>query len=184
MKPIAGLSAPTVTSHGFFLGALAAGGSWNPSTATGGSSIVWTRLVRPMRAADCARRLAYPVLAACLLLGAALAHADGPLATVAPLRVQLRGRVMSSDKKYWFRAGRVGWGWGLPCCWQGWAYFIPWLAMLVASGLLLMPGRPLAFVAVLVVMSGVHVLVCFTKGEPPPTPYSPVWNSKPWRGER
>ncbi|HTS17465.1 MAG TPA: hypothetical protein VMP11_07825 [Verrucomicrobiae bacterium] len=25
-----------------------------------------------------------------------------------------------NDKRVWFRAKRYGWGWGLPCAWQGW----------------------------------------------------------------
>jgi hypothetical protein len=26
-------------------------------------------------------------------------------------------------RKIWFPAKRYGWGWGLPCCWQGWVFF-------------------------------------------------------------
>jgi len=80
---------------------------------------------------------------------------------------------MKDDGTYWFRARRVGWGWGLPCCWQGWAYFVPWLQVLFGAAATLIPRRPLAFVAILAAMSALHVFVCFTKGEPPPYPRGP-----------
>jgi hypothetical protein len=31
---------------------------------------------------------------------------------------------MGTEKHYWFRAKRYGLGWGLPCSWQGWAFFL------------------------------------------------------------
>lgn len=49
---------------------------------------------------------------------------------------------MPVERKYWFRAKRYGWGWGLPTAWQG------WVVMALFSCLLL-------------------VAVCWAKGEPP-----------------
>jgi hypothetical protein len=67
---------------------------------------------------------------------------------------------------YWFRQRRVGWGWGLPCSWQGWAFFIPWLALLIFASFHFMPQRPLAFTATLTVMALILLAVCHVKGEP------------------
>jgi hypothetical protein len=29
----------------------------------------------------------------------------------------------TNEKTVWFIAKRYGWGWGLPCAWQGWVVF-------------------------------------------------------------
>ena len=41
---------------------------------------------------------------------------------------------MLESSKYWFRAKRYGWGWGLPCAWQGWAVLTGYV--LVIAGIL------------------------------------------------
>jgi len=73
---------------------------------------------------------------------------------------------MSTENRYWFRAKRYGWGWGLPCSWQGWAFFVVRLTALALAAARLMPGRPVAFTIILAVMTLVLVLVCYFKGEP------------------
>jgi len=35
----------------------------------------------------------------------------------------------SNDPRYWFRAKRYGFGWGLPLAWQGWVFFLLWLLL-------------------------------------------------------
>jgi len=72
-----------------------------------------------------------------------------------------------SDKVYWFRRKRFGWGWGLPCSWQGWAFFIPWLLVLVGCIVHFTPQRPLPFTMALAVMTAILIGVCVLKGEPP-----------------
>ncbi len=74
---------------------------------------------------------------------------------------------MDAGKPYWFKAKRYGWGWGLPSSWQGWTFFVPWFTALVAVALHFLPGQPLAFVALLVLLTAILVAVCFIKGEPP-----------------
>ena len=46
---------------------------------------------------------------------------------------------MSAETRYWFRAKRYGWGWGLPCSWQGWVFFLIWLGALLGAAIRLMP---------------------------------------------
>ena len=67
---------------------------------------------------------------------------------------------------YWFRRKRLGIGWGLPCSWHGWVFFVIWLAVLLIATIKLMPGRPLAFALALAAMTSVLVAVCYIKGEP------------------
>jgi hypothetical protein len=71
---------------------------------------------------------------------------------------------MSAKNHYWFRAKRYGWG--LPCSWQGWVFFLIWLAVLVVTAVKLMPGRPLVFTLALAGMTLILVLACHIKGEP------------------
>ena len=73
---------------------------------------------------------------------------------------------MSNEKRYWFRAKRHGLGWGLPCSWQGWAFFLAWLAVLIIATISLMPRRPFLFALMLGAMTLIFVVVCSIKGEP------------------
>ena len=73
---------------------------------------------------------------------------------------------MSPEKKYWFRAKRYGWGWGLPCSWQGWTFFLAWLAVILVAATYLMPRRPFLFAMVLAIMTLILVVICYIKGEP------------------
>lgn len=73
---------------------------------------------------------------------------------------------MSTEKHYWFRAKRFGSGWGLPCSWQGWTFFVIWLALLAIAAVELMPARPLMFTFALAGMALILVAACYIKGEP------------------
>jgi hypothetical protein len=69
---------------------------------------------------------------------------------------------------YWFRAKRYGWGWSWPLTWQGWvvlgAFFI-----LIGAGALAFPPRSntALFVVYVVFLSGLLLVICWLKGEPP-----------------
>jgi hypothetical protein len=69
--------------------------------------------------------------------------------------------------RYWFRAKRYGWGWGLPLTWEGWVVLAVWLGIfLTAIPLLHLRqhiGEHFLFVASMVAML---VGVCYWKGEP------------------
>ena len=70
------------------------------------------------------------------------------------------------EKKIWFPAKRYGWGWGPPNCWQGWVVMLLWLALVIASMLLL--NQQLAWAVVC--MCGLIlllILICYLKGEKP-----------------
>jgi branched-subunit amino acid ABC-type transport system permease component len=70
------------------------------------------------------------------------------------------------DKKYWFRAKRYGWGWGLPLTWQGWVVFVVWFAVLICAIRYLIPRRPTAFLICTLGMSLLLLAICYEKGEP------------------
>ena len=74
---------------------------------------------------------------------------------------------MSEPERYWFRAKRYGWGWGLPSSPAGWVFFSLWFVALIAGVIWLRPLHPLAPVAFVAVMAAVLVCVCYAKGEPP-----------------
>jgi len=75
---------------------------------------------------------------------------------------------MQADPRYWFRAKRYGWGWGLPATWQGWLALIVFIA-LVATGPALFPPRTMmaAYLLYVAVLSIALVGVCWLTGEPP-----------------
>jgi len=74
----------------------------------------------------------------------------------------------SDEKKIWFPARRYGWGWGLPCCWQGWVFLVAWMAVFGGGAYGIRPDRHLtAFIVFEVSMIAVLLIVCLLKGEKP-----------------
>ena len=71
------------------------------------------------------------------------------------------------NKKIWFPAKRYGWGWGLPCSWEGWAVMVTWLLLLVGAAFTMMPKHPVSFEATLGVLTGFIIAICWWKGEKP-----------------
>jgi hypothetical protein len=75
---------------------------------------------------------------------------------------------MDQDPRYWFRAKRIGWGWGLPLTWQGWIALAVYIGVVIAGVVRFRPHEDTAaFVAVVVLASLAFALVCWWKGEPP-----------------
>ncbi len=75
---------------------------------------------------------------------------------------------MQTGARYWFRAKRYGWGWGLPMTWQGWLVLVAFIA-LVAAGAVLFPPRMMfaAYLLYIAILCIALVGVCWLKGEPP-----------------
>lgn len=70
--------------------------------------------------------------------------------------------------RYWFRAKRYGWGWGLPSSWQGWVVMLVYLALSGAGMLVLGLSQKIAlFVVYQLGLAAVLLAICFKKGEPP-----------------
>jgi hypothetical protein len=74
---------------------------------------------------------------------------------------------MDSGPRYWFRAKRYGWGWGLPLTWEGWIVITVWLCVLVAVVPSLHAHRHVIDRVVFIVgMVAALFGVCYWKGEP------------------
>lgn len=74
---------------------------------------------------------------------------------------------MSSNKTYWFPAKRYGWGWGLPCAWQGWTVLAVFVALLAGGAYFLERLGLTLFVGYAMALGLVLIVVCWIKGEPP-----------------
>lgn len=69
--------------------------------------------------------------------------------------------------RYWFRAKKYGWGWGLPAAWQGWLTFILYFVAIALSAYRFSPEtEPTAFVVSAILFTAILVFVCWKKGEP------------------
>ena len=73
----------------------------------------------------------------------------------------------NQDQKYWFRAKRYGWGWGLPLTWQGWTVFAAWFAVVIFGSSYLLPRRVASHIIFMLVMVLLLLGICYLKGEPP-----------------
>ena len=75
---------------------------------------------------------------------------------------------MPAVPRYWFPAKRYGWGWGLPCAWQGWAVFVVFVGLMALGVVLVPPHRNMsAFLAWTAVLTVLLLACCWLKGEPP-----------------
>ena len=75
---------------------------------------------------------------------------------------------MSRDtRKYWFRAKRYGWGWGLPSAWQGWAVLFTYFALVLGGIPVIQASRgSVVYIAYLLALTVILVAVCWLTGEP------------------
>jgi hypothetical protein len=98
----------------------------------------------------------------------------GKLSAVSHQRSAVRRRLSggvammrANEKQIWFPAKRYGWGWGLPCAWQGWVVMAVWLGLLFGAAFLTLPGHKRLWIASVVVLVVVLTTICFLKGEKP-----------------
>ncbi|MFT4198970.1 MAG: hypothetical protein QM601_13900 [Pseudoxanthomonas sp.] len=74
---------------------------------------------------------------------------------------------MDELQRFWFPRKTYGWGWGLPCAWQGWAVLAAYLLIMIAATFLLRLDHVAAWLAVVVVATVALLAACWLKGEPP-----------------
>ena len=75
---------------------------------------------------------------------------------------------MAEAKKYWFPRKTFGWGWGLPCAWQGWVVYAVWLGVFIALHFFFPPTTHIgAFLVGVFVSIAALIAICWLKGEPP-----------------
>ncbi len=74
----------------------------------------------------------------------------------------------TNGKKIWFPAKKYGWGWGLPCAWQGWIVLAVFVVLLCVTSALLLPSGHFALYITSAAVLCISVLViCLIKGERP-----------------
>lgn len=97
----------------------------------------------------------------------AIRCSQSPLASegVSPI---LAGQNMPLPKdQAWFPVKTYGWGWGLPCRWQGWVVFIVILGLMTGASYRFGLGhRTEAFIASAAITI-VLIVICWIKGERP-----------------
>ena len=72
-----------------------------------------------------------------------------------------------TDRRYWFRAKRYGWGWGLPLTWEGWLVFAAVFVLIgVATWLFPLGIRPGAWTASVAILMAVFTAVCLADRPP------------------
>jgi hypothetical protein len=69
------------------------------------------------------------------------------------------------EMDYWFPAKPSGLGWGPPTKWQGWAFLVGWITLLL-SGFRVLGSSNTSSLLFLAGMIAVLLLVIFFKGEP------------------
>jgi hypothetical protein len=73
-----------------------------------------------------------------------------------------------NNSDIWFPAKKYGWGWGLPCAWQGWAVTLVYLGLVFAAINFINPDvNEILCISVIVGLSLLFCLVCWWKGEKP-----------------
>ena len=75
--------------------------------------------------------------------------------------------IPNQDQRYWFRAKRYGWGWGLPLTWQGWTVLAVWFAVVIYGSRYLLPRHVALHLIFVLVMVLLLLGICYVKGEPP-----------------
>jgi hypothetical protein len=69
--------------------------------------------------------------------------------------------------KPWFRVKRYGFGAGVPCSWEGWALFIGFLAIVIASGVLFTDSNPLLHFGIVLASTAIVLVVSWRKSDGP-----------------
>ena len=76
---------------------------------------------------------------------------------------------MKTSPKTWFPAKTVGYGWGMPTCWQGRVVVGLYFALLIAGALILLrePRNAGYYFGYMLGLTGVMIFICWLKGENP-----------------
>lgn len=77
------------------------------------------------------------------------------------------GVTMTEEKRdIWFPAKEYGWGWGMPCTWQGWVVMLVYVGLVVAITIIIKPASNVKLYFILG-LSFLFCLICWWKGEKP-----------------
>ena len=75
---------------------------------------------------------------------------------------------MKLSKDIWFPAKTYGWGWGLPCAWQGWVVMIGYIAIICCLHFIVNPVENIIlYLAIVFALTIALFIICWKKGEKP-----------------
>ena len=72
----------------------------------------------------------------------------------------------NANKKIWFPAKKYGWGWGAPCCWEGWVATFIYIILATLGAIFFGPRLDL-FIPYIIGISAIFVAIAWMKGEKP-----------------
>ncbi len=73
-----------------------------------------------------------------------------------------------NKNKYWFPALKYGYGWGLPCSWQGWALTLIYLSLLTSGAFFISEQSHLIYYVIFsIFITALFISICYLKGEKP-----------------
>ncbi|MCG8637530.1 MAG: hypothetical protein MI863_27130 [Desulfobacterales bacterium] len=72
-----------------------------------------------------------------------------------------------TGERAWFPKKRIGYGWGPPVTWQGWAVFTGYLVLSILGAVFLSepPGHLPFFLLYFIPLTLVFIYICWKKGE-------------------
>ena len=73
-------------------------------------------------------------------------------------------------REIWFPAKEYGWGWGMPCAWQGCVVMVVYIGIVLGATIVMQPtrgGNMKLYLIVVIISSLLFCLVCWRKGEKP-----------------
>ena len=72
---------------------------------------------------------------------------------------------MNEEKKIWFPIKRRGYGWGLPCAWQGWVVLVVYIALISLAHTIALPNEnPALYTAYVGILTLILIGICMWKG--------------------
>jgi len=72
-----------------------------------------------------------------------------------------------ATRRYWFPAKTHGWGWGVPCTWQGWLVLAAYMVLTVGMVRVCPPERSwVGFLTGVFGLAAALLAVCWMTGEP------------------
>jgi len=75
---------------------------------------------------------------------------------------------MKTTSPYWFPAKKYGWGWSLPCSWQGWVTLLIYILSVAVCAVVFNPDHsPGLYLFGMFCLTMVLIGVCWVKGEKP-----------------
>lgn len=75
---------------------------------------------------------------------------------------------MNTKPAYWFPAKTYGWGWGIPCTWQGWVVLLGYILGITLIAIVWNPvGYPALYYTSVILLTVLLIVICWLKGEKP-----------------